>query len=245
MTIRSDGKIGIGTNQAVTLLEVGAISYSTGAQNQRYFNYATALTQASITLTDCCSKFNGSIWVTSSIASSSDYRIKCNIQDINDDSALQNILAIQPKTYNYIDVVTKGTNKVYGFIAQQIKEVIPEAVSLEKSLIPNIYTVCNCSSNVITLETSNIEKLKINDKISIIEENKACANFIITDINYENNEIIINSNLDGSRCFVYGTEIDNFHTLDKNYIFTLNVCATQELYKLIQEQKLQIEELKK
>ena len=26
--------------------------------------------------------------------------------------------------------------------------------------------------------------------------------------------------------FVYGTEIDDFHTLSKEYIFTLNVCAT-------------------
>ena len=37
------------------------------------------------------------------------------------------------------------------------------------------------------------------------------------------------------QCFVYGSKVDDFHTLDKNYIFTLNVCATQELYKLIQQ----------
>ena len=32
-------------------------------------------------------------------------------------------------------------------------------------------------------------------------------------------------------------------TLDKNYIFTLNVCATQELYKLIQQQQTIINDL--
>ena len=29
-----------------------------------------------------------------------------------------------------------------------------------------------------------------------------------------------------NKIFIHGTEIDDFHTLDKNYIFTLNVCAT-------------------
>ena len=37
----------------------------------------------------------------------------------------------------------------------------------------------------------------------------------------------------GDKCFIYGKEINDFHTLSKEYIFTLNVSATQELYKLI------------
>jgi hypothetical protein len=34
--------------------------------------------------------------------------------------------------------------------------------------------------------------------------------------------------------FVYGIEVEDFHILDKSYIYTLNVCATQELYKRIE-----------
>jgi hypothetical protein len=40
-----------------------------------------------------------------------------------------------------------------------------------------------------------------------------------------------------------GYNVDDFHTIDKSYIFTLNVCATQELYKLIQAQQQQINNL--
>ena len=29
---------------------------------------------------------------------------------------------------------------------------------------------------------------------------------------------------------VYGYEVVDFNTLDKDYIFTLNVCATEELH---------------
>ena len=45
--------------------------------------------------------------------------------------------------------MNKGDKKVYGFIAQQINEVLPEAVSLQKDIIPNIYKVCDCSLNKI------------------------------------------------------------------------------------------------
>ena len=43
--------------------------------------------------------------------------------------------------------------------------------------------------------------------------------------------------------FVIGSKVDDFHTLNKDYIFTLNVCATQELYKLIQQQNIIIQDL--
>ena len=37
---------------------------------------------------------------------------------------------------------------------------------------------------------------------------------------------------------IHGTEIDDFHTLDKSYIFTLNVCATQELHRRMEAQNV-------
>jgi hypothetical protein len=77
-------------------------------------------------------KVNGRIWATSLIRSS-DSRIKEDIQDINDENSLQSILTIEPKTYIYIDKVLKGDNKVHGFIAQQIREVNPEVVSIQTS----------------------------------------------------------------------------------------------------------------
>jgi hypothetical protein len=44
-----------------------------------------------------------------------------------------------------------------------------------------------------------------------------------------------------TKIFVYGVEIDDFHTLSKEYIFTLNVCATQELHRIIQSQQVIIQ----
>ena len=47
----------------------------------------------------------------------------------DDEDSLNKILLVQCKKYKYVDE-TKGTNFVTGFIAQQILEIIPEAVQI-------------------------------------------------------------------------------------------------------------------
>jgi hypothetical protein len=42
---------------------------------------------------------------------------------------------------------------------------------------------------------------------------------------------------------VYGYEVDDFHTINKDYIYTLNVCATQELHRRMEAQEKRIKEL--
>jgi hypothetical protein len=43
--------------------------------------------------------------------------------------------------------------------------------------------------------------------------------------------------------YVYGTIVKDFHTVDKNYTYTLNVCVTQELHRKITLQDEHIKEL--
>ena len=189
---------------------------------------------------------NGTIWTTSTFTASSDSRIKEDIQDINDDTALHMILGIEPKTYKYIDKIDRGDKKVYGFIAQQVREVVPEEVSIQKSYIPNIMLLADYDNNIITLPSlPNKVIIKLNDKIKCYDEDDREAIVVVEEVideltfrckvqerEYTNNKI-----------FVSGTEVDDFHTLDKNYIFTLNVCATQELHRRIVSQEERIREL--
>jgi hypothetical protein len=137
--------------------------------------------------------------------------------------------------------LSKGNSTVYGFIAQQVKEVIPHAVEFVKDIIPNIYKRATCSSNIITLENDVSQELNINDNIKIYDEFGKDDMYNITEIN--ENTIKIDKDINSSNVFVFGKEIEDFHTLKKDYIFTLNVCATQELYKLIQKQNEVIENL--
>jgi hypothetical protein len=148
------------------------------------------------------------------------------------------ILAIELKTYKYIDKIEKGNNKEYGFIAQQIQKVIPDAVILEKSYIPNIMTVANYDNKIITLlhKPANV-LIKIKDKIKCFDSNNICIEIeifeIINDLTFKIKDLV--KEYTDNKIFLYGTYVDDFHTLSKDHIYTLNVGATHELYRLIKE----------
>jgi hypothetical protein len=85
--------------------------------------------------------FNGSTWCSNgTIYVNCDARIKKNTLDVNDDTTLDKILNIQPKTDEYKDVINRGTKRVYGFISQQIAEIIPEAVSTQRGTLYDMYS---------------------------------------------------------------------------------------------------------
>ena len=188
----------------------------------------------------------------------SDKRIKKDICDINDNEALLKILRIEPKTYNYIDTIQRTSSNVYGFIAQQIREVIPEAVELISKFVPNVYKLVSINKNKFILD--DYGDLKINDilqiytlksteEVKILQINPILISNInsnIYDIN--SNEILLNSNISSNaysvkyeiiidkyfediEVFVYGSYVKDFHILDKSYLYTLNICATQQIYK--------------
>ena len=65
----------------------------------------------------------------------SDERIKKDIIDINDMSALETLRLIKPKKYKYKN--QKSVDQfVFGFIAQEINEILPNAISIQTDYIP-------------------------------------------------------------------------------------------------------------
>ena len=71
----------------------------------------------------------GNFTIVGALNQASDTRIKKKIVDIDDNEGLNKILVIELKTYKKIDE-TKGNNSIIGFIAQQIQEIIPEAIRI-------------------------------------------------------------------------------------------------------------------
>ena len=180
---------------------------------------------------------NGGMWIAGGLGQYSDSRIKKNIEDIDDNEALNKLLAIQPKTYNYINEKLLGTQRVYGFIAQQVKEVIPQAVKLMKEYEPNIYKICDCEGDKIYVSIPNNILIGTEIKLLDVDDNHIeCKILEIAD-----DYIKVDKTFSVNSIFVYGYKIDDLHMLTKEYIFTLNVCATQILSRKIDEQKVIID----
>jgi hypothetical protein len=238
MRITSNGRVGIGLTNPAANIHVAA---GTGVQSgfATYFNFGyTTFGSGSSGNASVAVKVTGSVWATDSVLSTSDIRIKNDIQDIIDDSALQIILAIEPKTYKYIDKIDRFDKRVYGFIAQQIRDVIPGAVNIQLSYIPNIMLLANYNNNIITFSSQPNYVIKYNDKIKCYDKNNKEIFVIVEEIINvltfrikELDNVYTDTNI-----FVYGCEVEDFHTLDKTYIYTLNVCATQELNRRIEAQ---------
>jgi len=90
----------------------------------------------------------------------SDKRIKTAIVDVEDASALESFRLLQPKRYEYLDKEKNGSDVVWGFLAQDVKEAVSYATTTKTGYIPNIQEYSNISGNVMTFtnfSTSNLE----------------------------------------------------------------------------------------
>jgi len=194
--------------------------------------------------TSYCLNTKKNIWFDeSTVVYTSDERVKKEIKDIDDEQALQKILGLQPKTYKYIDHLNKGNNDVYGFISQQVRDVFPEATNTISNYIPNIYDICEYANDIITIpENIDISTLGLSsgtNSVKLINQNKDSLyrDFVLKELETGGYGMQVR-NIDDfvgntSKIFVYGTKVDDMVTLDKSYLFTLNVCATQILNRKI------------
>ena len=179
---------------------------------------------------------------TSGYLQASDKRIKENIVDISDGYALDTLRLLKPKQYTYIDTVKRGFEPVWGFIAQEVEEIMPEAVNTKDHFIPNIYKIAKYNDKIITLnETTEYTPVQ-GDIIMIYDENDVLTETTIlevySDVSFKIEDEILTENV-----FIYGSKVDDFKTLIKEMFHPICVSSIQEHNKIINEQQEKINEL--
>ena len=181
----------------------------------------------------------------------SDQRIKKDIIEIEDGESLSILRQIEPKRYRYIDEYKRGTDYVYGFIAQQVRGVLPAASGLVKDFIPSIMTLATVSydsTNDITTVTlvdnkqHNLTSENSNSRVRFFDENDMNTELELHEI-VSDDIFKVKGELKGVNTFVYGVEVDDFHTLNKDAIFTVAVSALQQVDKELQETKQKVSNL--
>ena len=185
----------------------------------------------------------------------SDERIKTDIEPVPDHLALDTIRRLDSKYYHYKDTLKFGRNRTIGFIAQEVLEAIPEAVSREIEVIPNEMRKTNPTWRARADGTFDMQidgltgpgvyrffmsfnrpKL-LAKKPTIYNETEhdlttTDGKTFTTDQKYDN-------------VFLYGKEVDDFLTIDKNKIFAIAYAALQEvdrIQQVMQEKVVTLEE---
>ena len=201
------------------------------------------------------------LYMAGGVLITSDRRIKENFEEIKDDEALQKLRLLNPVTYTY--KTTPDHERVYGFIAQEVKEVLPNAVSTEQLCIPNIVarskveitddggkiTILDSSESTDTLvegRKAQIRYLCCGSKADVIV--KKIINSKSFEFNYGeeladlNVELLSGTDTDGNpytnELILLGTEVDDFHILSKTTIWTVCCAALQEVDRQLQAEKV-------
>ena len=223
-TILKDGNVGIGTiTPTKAILQVDG-SVDTYAANGYWFMNHDGVAK----------DHNGqtrpyTIWAHDRIACKefnavSDERIK-NISGRSDSATdLSTLLGIEVTDYTYRDVITKGNGAYKKLIGQQIQKVFPQAVSRVTEAVPDIYQRACISDGWVELATD----LKKGERVKLITEQGEDVHEVL-DVTDDKFRVAFQHEDD--KVFVFGREVDDFLTVDYDAISMLNVSATQQLKK--------------
>ena len=236
-----------GTNTIVTG------TYSGNASTGQTFSTGNAY--AAGLLADQCIKGDGYITTGKGFIAESDRRIKTQIVDVVDDEALIMFRKLKPKTYGYKDTIIRGNGIVYGFIAQEVGDVVPYSIIQETQSIPNIYETANFVTDTLTLTFNTADlsrdasgalfpKLKLKTKdlkdefVNIVEVIDEHTIKVDKDLTEWGGQLDASGQVvPGDKIFVYGQEVNDFHNLNKDAIWTVATAALQEVDRQLQAEK--------
>jgi hypothetical protein len=193
---------------------------------------------------------NGNIGTTGSYWLSSDIRIKTNIEPVH--NMLQLVEKINVVSYEFIDQIAQTQPKCSaGLIAQQVQQVFPESVSFTKEFLPNIirnvfscqhidpYTAKLTFTDSIDVKVGDIVRYFVYQSKDDATEYKNIVSYVSDD----NDVIHVPAwpNMKSTdRITIYGTQVDNFHNIDKLMITMLMAQGAKELdeYSIIQQTRI-------
>ena len=189
----------------------------------------------------------------------SDERIKHKKMVLDPNDSLAQINHLKPTQFEF----KSGGAPVYGFIAQEVQQVVPTCVTSQKSYIANIHDRAILTGNQLTFkefDTKDLEYKDVSTKELSTKENSTKDSELypnlklkrdgqerhvsitrivdehtveVKDHAVEVEDVDVTEDLkegmkDGEY-LVYGQEVDDFLTIDKNQLFALTTSGLQAL----------------
>jgi hypothetical protein len=178
--------------------------------------------------------------LTAEIDATSDARIK-NVIGLSDiASDLDTLEKLKITNYRYIDVIGHGDQPKKGVIAQEVEKVYPYAVRTTSDFIPSVYTMADDvgysdSTHELTITVPKAHGFVVGDTVRIVTD-AGNVDKPVASVTDDHTFVLADVENAASKVFVFGKKVDDFHVVDYDQLFSMNIGATQQL--AIENQKL-------
>ncbi len=184
--------------------------------------------------------------VSTQNVTASDARIKNVIGPSDGAADLETLERLEVTDYTYKDTAKMGTRLQKKVIAQQVEQVYPQAVRQRIEFIPDVYAMAAVTASgdelILTLEKTH--GLREGDTVKLIDAHDGETNHAVRHVVDDRTFAVAAG--DGpapDRLFVYGRQVDDFRVVDYEALAMLNVSATQELVRKIDDLSARVERL--
>ena len=251
MRIAANGYLGIGTDSPTVPLTVGTTanySLNTGAgvtsNGGNYLQegnpdvYSADGTKGVNTTTAPMSVYAAGGMIAQFMVFRSDERIKDLVsQSIpSEDLKLVNQLAIQ--NYKMKDRVANGETVYKGLIAQQVQEVMPEAVTRSADYLPDIYRRAvgvdfDSGNHQLTVDLDQSHQLVVGEWVRLHTEKGVIEAEVVAAPS--DTSFVVAAQEAVTEVFVFGRRVNDLLAVDYDRVFTTGIGAIQELSKRLEE----------
>jgi hypothetical protein len=236
MTISTKLGIGNGTTTPGFSLDVHDVGTNNLSEiNGYYLDENSGVTSASSMTSSITIRAQNDILSGGKIIAESDRRIKKDMVDLSKEDSLELVRNLMPKKYHYIDSTQKGGELVYGYVAQEVKEVLPSAVQHIRGAIPSIFEMAQVSRSknnkgtMLTFRHYDTQNLDPSCEVLKLVDARNNDRLVHIAKVVDARRLEIEEQVEEGQIFVYGEEVQDFHVLSKDYINVVAVSALQQM----------------
>ena len=176
----------------------------------------------------------------------SDQRIKKVLGRSDPAEDLRLINLLQVTDYTMKDWIGSGALPHKGLIAQEVLEVMPEAVNRSVNYLPDIYANAtrldfDASRGMLTIVLEKEHGLKAGDWVRILADQETLEVRVAaapSRVSFD-----VESSGPVRRAFVYGRRVTDFMSVDYDRVFSAGISAIQELSARLEERDARIDAL--
>ena len=181
---------------------------------------------------------NGWIATGMGFTAYSDRRIKRDLQPSVTSDDLSIIRKLKLTHYRMVDPADGGSQWHKGLIAQEVEEVLPEAVKRSTEFVPDLFTVASGTRHDPTAKTLSVtlakeHGLKAGDRVRLHVDGSR-MDVKVGEILSAREFVVGPCERAPQKVLIYGREVSDFRSVDYDRIFSTGIGAIQELANKIQ-----------